>query len=299
MTSFSAPGSPVDTVLLTSPAGAGRTEAIRIFEDLGYLCLNHVWPELVPTFLKHYAPIAPRLVLCLASRPEADAQAGLIAARVALRSLARTTVHVHLDCPEGVLLSRYALTRRPHPWFDHGKGLLAAIRAERTALEPVRALADEVVDTGPLELAQLRVHLGALVGGRPTELPVTVMSFGFKRGVPADAQFVLDIRFLPNPYYESALKPLTGLDVGVAEYVFASEQSQATYRSLLEFLRFLLHQYRQDRRSQLLIAIGCTGGQHRSVAFVERLSGDLAAEGFACRPSHRDLAVNRLQELSR
>ncbi|AGY60697.1 RNase adapter RapZ [Gloeobacter kilaueensis] len=296
MTGFQA-SSAADTVVLTSLSGAGRSEAARILEDLGFLCLNHVLPELVPAFVQNYAPLNPRLALCLATLPGQDVQAALIATRLALRTASRQALHLFVDCSEEVLLGRYALSRRPHPWFN-GEGLLAAIRHERRALESVRDWADEVIDTSALSPAQLRTRIVALVNGEAPELPVTLMSFGFKRGLPADAQVALDIRFLPNPYYESALRPLSGLDSAVASYVFASEQAQQTYRSLLEFLRFLLQQYRGDRRSQLLIAVGCTGGQHRSVAFVERLAQELAAEGTACRTVHRDLVANRLQEVS-
>jgi RNase adapter protein RapZ len=193
-------------------------------------------------------------------------------------------------------LGRYALSRRPHPWFAQTKSLLGSIQAERVALESVRDLADEVIDTSTLSSKQLRHKLEALVLETLPEVPITVMSFGFKHGLPKDAQFALDIRFLPNPFYLEALRPLSGLDAPVRDYVMAGNQAQETYSHLLGMLQFLLAQYCQDRRSQLLIAIGCTGGQHRSVAFVERLAVDLRQEGFQCDAIHRDLKPHPTQE---
>ncbi len=293
MTAFSLP----DTILLTAPSGAGKTEALRAFEDLGFVGFSHVLPELATVLIQTYTPYSPRLVLCLEPRT-GSIREDLLAVHLELKRLGRSALHVALDCSDEVLLQRYALSRRPHPWFAKTGGMLAAVRAEREALAPAIELAHELIDTSALTPAQLRARLQALVEGTLPELPVTIMSFGFKHGIPADAQFVLDIRFLPNPYYDPQLKALTGRDEPVHRYVFASEQSQQTYRALIEFLRFMLIQYRQDRRSQLLIAIGCTGGQHRSVAFVERLRSDLSLEGFTCTVNHRDLAA-QLQELRR
>jgi RNase adapter protein RapZ len=288
--------SSVDTIVLTSLSGAGETETLRLLEDLGFLVLNHVLPELVSTLVEHYAPRNPRLVLQVDIQPDEDFRKIVVEIGLALKSSGCLPVHLFLECSDEVLLGRYALSRRPHPWFAQTKSLLGAIQAERSVLESVRDLVDEVIDTSTLSSKQLRQKLEALVLETIPEVPITIMSFGFKHGLPKDAQFALDIRFLPNPFYLEALRPLSGLDAPVRDYVMAGNQAQETYRHLLEMLQFLLTQYCQDRRSQLLIAIGCTGGQHRSVAFVERLAVDLRQEGFQCDAIHRDLKPHPIQE---
>jgi RNase adapter protein RapZ len=288
--------SSVDTIVLTSLSGAGGTETLRLLEDLGFLVLNHVLPELVSTLVESYTPRNPRLVLQVDIQPNEDLHKAVVEICLALKSSGRLPVHLFLECSDEVLLGRYALSRRPHPWFAQTKSLLGSIQAERVALESVRDLADEVIDTSTLSSKQLRHKLEALVLETLPEVPITVMSFGFKHGLPKDAQFALDIRFLPNPFYLEALRPLSGLDAPVRDYVMAGNQAQETYSHLLGMLQFLLAQYCQDRRSQLLIAIGCTGGQHRSVAFVERLAVDLRQEGFQCDAIHRDLKPHPTQE---
>jgi RNase adapter protein RapZ len=288
--------SSVDTIVLTSLSGAGGTETLRLLEDLGFLALSHVLPELVSTLVEHYAPQNPRLVLQIDIQPNENFHQAVIEVCAGLKVFGRLPVHLFLECSDDVLLGRYALSRRPHPWFAQTKSLLGGIQAERAALELVRDLADEVIDTSTLSTKQLRQKLEALVLETILEVPITIMSFGFKHGLPKDAQFALDIRFLPNPFYLEALRPLSGLDAPVRDYVMAGNQAQETYHHLLGMLQFLLAQYCQDRRSQLLIAIGCTGGQHRSVAFVERLAADLRQEGFQCDTIHRDLKPYPIQE---
>jgi len=280
----------VDTILLTSLSGAGRTEALRTFEDLGYFCLDRTLPALVATLAAHHAPLYPKLVFGLEAHPNEDIEAQILEVRYGLKERGRVPLHLFLDCSDEVLLGRYALSRRPHPWFERAHSLQGAIEMERAALAGARALADAVIDTSALGVAELRSRLTALLVSEPQTAPVTLMSFGFKRGIPADAQFVIDIRFLPNPYYDLHLRPLSGRDAPVCEYVFGCVQAQQTYTRLSELLRFLLGQYRQDRRGQLLFAVGCTGGQHRSVAFVERLVAELRSEGIGCHCIHRDLA---------
>lgn len=288
--------SSVDTIVLTSLSGAGGTETLRLLEDLGFLALDHVLPRLISTLVESYTPRNPRLVLRIDIRPDDDLPNAVLEIGLALKAFGRQPVHLFLECSDEVLLGRYALSRRPHPWFGRTKSLLGGIQAEREVLESVRYLADEVIDTSTLSSNQLRQRLEALVLETAPELPITIMSFGFKHGLPKDAQFVLDIRFLPNPFYLEALRPLSGLDAPVRNYVMAGNQAQETYRHLLGMLQYLLAQYCRDRRSQLLIAIGCTGGQHRSVTFVERLVTDLCQEGFRCDTTHRDLKPHPHQE---
>lgn len=297
MPAFDPECQPVDMILLTSLSGAGRTEAVRVLEDLGFVCPSRILPALVPGLVRHYAPLYPKVAFSLEIRSGAEElHEQLLETRRDLQQQQRQVLHLFLECSEEVLLGRYALSRRPHPWHDCHRGLLEAIRAERAALAGGRVLADEIIDTSALSPGQLRQRLAALVLETLPAPPVTLMSFGFKHGIPADAQFALDIRFLPNPYYEKELRSLSGLDGPVRDYIFAGGLAQETYGRLLSVLSFLLAQYCQDRRGQLLIAIGCTGGQHRSVAFVERLALDLRSTDVQCRTVHRDLTPQRIQE---
>lgn len=290
---FNPVDSPLNTVLVTSVSGAGKTEATRILEDLGFLCLNHVSPGRISAIIADYEA-GELLALVLEYRPErSDPRTSLAEARFALKETGRLPLHLFLDCDEEVLLGRYALSRRPHPWAD-GEGLLAAIRHERRTLAAVRDLADTYIDTSTMSVAQLRGRIESVYRGTKPDLPIVLMSFGFKYGIPADAQFVLDIRFLPNPYYDLDLRPRSGKEEAVRDYVFAGGQAQATYTRIFDLLKFLLVQYHEDRRSQLLVAVGCTGGQHRSVAFVERLGVELAGPGYQLHSVHRDLERNRL-----
>jgi len=193
--------SSVDTIVLTSLSGAGGTETLRLLEDLGFLALDHVLPGLISTLVESYTPRNPRLVFRIDIRPDDDLTNAVLEIGLALEASGRKPMHLFLECSDEVLLGRYALSRRPHPWFGRTKSLLGAIQAEREVLESVRHLADEVIDTSTLSSNQLRQRLEALVLETAPELPITIMSFGFKHGLPKDAQFVLDIRFLPNPFY--------------------------------------------------------------------------------------------------
>ncbi len=257
-------------LVITGLAGSGRSTILKILEDFGYHCLANFPPALIPAFLA-LNTVADRLAIELNLDTTANL-AELPIALYALKDAQRQPLLVFVEAATPTLLSRYALTRRPHPLIVQSTSLEAAIEADRQHLAPVRQQAQLVLDTSEWQMKDLRTHVELVVGGQAPPVSVTVMSFGYKYGVPREANLVFDIRFLPNPYYEDHLRPLTGMQVEVASYVFNYAAALKTYAQIEQTVAFFLEQYREERRGQVTIAIGCTGGQHRSVAFVERLA---------------------------
>ena len=197
-----------------------------------------------------------------------------------------------LEADTRAIISRYKETRRSHPLCVEGLSIEEAVRRERELLAPVRERADFVLDTSAFSTAKLRSELLSLFGGGDTQqaLNVSVMSFGFKNGLPLEADLVFDVRFLPNPYYVPELKHLTGLDEPVREYVFASEAAGRFLERLEPLLAFLLPQYLQEGRTELVIAVGCTGGRHRSTAMAHHLANYIGELGYPVSESHRDIS---------
>ena len=197
-----------------------------------------------------------------------------------------------LEADTRAIISRYKETRRSHPLCAEGLSIEEAVRRERELLAPVRGRADFVLDTSAFSTAKLRSELLSLFGGGDTQqaLNVSVMSFGFKNGLPLEADLVFDVRFLPNPYYVPELKHLTGLDEPVREYVFASEAAGRFLERLEPLLVFLLPQYLQEGRTELVIAVGCTGGRHRSTAMAHHLANYIGELGYPVSESHRDIS---------
>ena len=195
-----------------------------------------------------------------------------------------------LEADTKTIINRYKETRRSHPLCGDGASIEEAVARERAMLAPVRAQADLVLDTSAFSAAKLRSTLLTLLGGGSGGgLHVTVLSFGFKNGLPPEADLVLDVRFLPNPYYVPELKRLTGLDVAVRDYVMNAAATEEFWRRLTPMVDYLLPQYRQEGRTELVLAVGCTGGRHRSVAVAHRLAAYIDALGFSVAESHRDM----------
>ncbi len=264
----------MQTLVLVGLSGAGKSATLHMLEDLDYFAIDPVLPHLASDVLKELQPHYCRVAMGLeVSRPTFLEDCLLLLPRLQEQAVPV----VFLEAADAVLVRRFSANRRRHPLYAHAEGLLAAIQQERCWLQPLREAADYILDTSALDLNQLRAKLEQLVQGIPP-LTVTLTSFGFKHGLPLDANLVFDIRFLPNPYYVPDLRARTGQETPVAEYVFADPLAQTTYTGLRDLIAAWLPQYRAERRSQVVIAIGCTGGQHRSVAFVERLAQDLATE---------------------
>ncbi|UCH29493.1 MAG: RNase adapter RapZ [Myxococcales bacterium] len=276
-------------VVVTGLSGAGRSTALRVLEDAGFFCVDNLPPALAPDLLSlaHHQGKLERVGLGIDVRTGAF----LNGAEQTLSALEREGHEVQvifLDCADDVLVRRFSETRRPHALARDGD-LHGAIAGERERVAGLRARADIVIDTTELNVHDLRRHLIDYIR-RDTEHPsmvVRLLSFGFKYGIPAHADLVLDLRFLPNPHFVEALRPKTGMDPEVSKYVLDAPQTQEFLRRLRPLLDFSLPQHAREGKAYLTVAFGCTGGRHRSVAIAEELGRQLGS-AHEVVVSHRD-----------
>jgi UPF0042 nucleotide-binding protein len=281
-------------VLVTGLSGAGKSQALRFLEDLGFYCVDNLPPALIPTLADLViTPAHPqrRIAVCVDARASEDLQnLPAYLDEVAERGVRPDAVF--LDSSDDVIIRRYSETRRRHPNAS-GADVEAGIARERELLAPMRARADLIIDTSAISVAELRQRIEEMFRepAHERELLVTVMSFGFKNGLPPAADLVFDVRFLPNPHYVDALRPRTGVDPDVRDYVMDNEDARAFVTHLEHLLEFLLPRYRAELKSYLTVAIGCTGGRHRSVAVSSRLARFIRELGFDVRLRHRDVDV--------
>ncbi len=282
----------VEFVVVTGLSGAGRTQVGNTLEDLGWFVIDNLPSELIPKVaeLARFQSDSPTPV-GLVVGSEGD----LFEVRPALdelRSTGATVTTVFLDASTPTLVRRYGDTRRRHPLLGEIGSVEGAIQEERDRLGTVRGSADVVIDTSDLNVHDLRRRVVELFGdaaGRDST-QVTVMSFGYKHGVPPDADLVFDCRFLPNPHWVEGLRPMTGLDAEVQEYVASFELTDEFLDRLYPLLELLLPAYLEEGKSLLTIAFGCTGGRHRSVSMAERTAQWLREQGIEPRLRHRDVA---------
>ncbi len=281
-----------DIIFLTGVSGAGKSTAMSFMEDIGYYCIDNMPAELVTTFMNliaksdNYNRIAivtdvrSRGVFTAFSDAVEDLKYGEYNVRV-----------IYLDIKNHIALKRYKLTRRKHPFADKFSGSIEdALNYEKEVLAPVRQNADFIIDTSDLSSNQLRNRLTQILLGDEKEvMNIHVMSFGFKHGIPTDADFVLDVRCLPNPYWVESLRSKTGLDSEVYDYVFSFDESKKLLEKLKGFLDYLNPLYIKEGKSQLVIAIGCTGGNHRSVAIAEALAKHFNRHWDNVTVNHRDI----------
>ena len=283
---------PVSFVVITGLSGAGKSYAIKCFEDMGFFCVDNLPTTLIPTFADLVARADAkrgRVALGVDVR-EGEYLSHFLEALAELRTRGHTVEVLFLEASEEALVRRYRETRRRHPLAPDGN-VLDGIRAERKALSTVREVADRIVDTSALTVHQLKDFLvDAYVApkARPG-LAVSLVSFGFKHGVPIDADLVFDVRFLPNPHFVEGLRPLDGRDARVREFVMKHAESRELLRRIADFLGFVLPAYQREGKAYLTIAVGCTGGRHRSVALVEELRSQIDALGFTPALVHRDI----------
>jgi UPF0042 nucleotide-binding protein len=284
-------GAGIKVVILTGVSGSGKSTALRALEDAGFYCVDNlpiVFLEKLLELSGHTAGEVSRIALVV------DAREGrfLSEAPRVIRELRQRAADVDvlfLDASDESLVRRYSETRRRHPLAGEGGSVPDGIAAERRALADLKATADEVIDTTTLNVHELKRLVTRRFGGsQGTKLGVTVVSFGFRFGIPAHADMVLDVRFLPNPYFIPELKPYPGTDPRVAGFVLGQADARAFLDRLTEMLGFLLPRYRNEGKSYLTIAIGCTGGKHRSVALAAALAERLAGAGQPVRLWHRD-----------
>jgi UPF0042 nucleotide-binding protein len=263
---------------------------LRTLEDLGYYCVDHLPLQLIPIF----ADLAARSGEVGRAAIVIDIREGeaLEEFPALFRRLGRTmpVTLVFVEASDSALLRRFSETRRPHP-LGARLPVREGIQRERKLLEPIRALADLHIDTTRFNPHELRRFIAErfAVTGRPQPLLLNIISFGYRHGVPPDADLVFDVRFLPNPNFVPALKPLTGRDARVSRYIFSARATRRFLHHVGRLLAFLLPHYRQEGKSYLTIAFGCTGGRHRSVALAEALGRQLAGGGHEVKISHRDL----------
>jgi UPF0042 nucleotide-binding protein len=280
-----------ELVILTGLSGSGKLSALKTFEDLGYYSVDNLPAELIPQFADLVAKSAEisRAALVIDVR-EGSKLEKFPAIIKKVRQVLPTRV-VFLEATDDALVRRFSETRRPHP-MGRGDTVIASIRAERKRLDPVRNVADILLDTTKFNVHELRAHINSQFerGGKSDRnLTINVMSFGFKNGVPTDADLVFDVRFLPNPHFIPEFRKLTGKHPKVAKYIRQFSQTKEFLDKAADMLTFLLPHYIQEGKSYLTIGIGCTGGQHRSVMIAEELKKRLGAAGYRSKSAHRDM----------
>ncbi|MFC3886594.1 RNase adapter RapZ [Bacillus songklensis] len=283
--------SDVQLVIITGMSGAGKTVAIQSFEDLGFFCVDNLPPTLLPKFLELMKESGNKmnkvaLVMDLRGREFFES---LFEALDDLAETSWITPQIlFLDAKDSVLVTRYKETRRSHPLAPTGLPL-GGIQMERELLEELKGRAQIIYDTSELKPRELREKIIGQFSTHASQVfTVNVMSFGFKYGIPIDADLVFDVRFLPNPHYIDHMRPKTGLEEEVSTYVLKWNETQKFIEKVLDLLTFMLPQYKREGKSQLVIAIGCTGGQHRSVTLAEYI-GNHFKEEYKTHITHRDI----------
>jgi UPF0042 nucleotide-binding protein len=289
------PDRPVTLVVITGHSGAGKSEAIAAFEDGGYFCVDNLPPRLIASLgelFRHRGSGVERAAIV------SDVRGGeyfeeLVQVLEDLEAEGLRPMVLFLEAGEETLLDRYKETRRRHPLAPEGR-IVEGIRAERELLAPLRERADKVIDTSDLTGAELRRQITEELLGREEsgKLALTLLTFGFKNGPPRDADLTLDVRFLPNPHYDEELRPMTGMDEAVRAYVEHGTQAGEFYGRLLPLLEFLVPAYVAEGKSHLTIAVGCTGGRHRSITVADRIRRDLASrDDVIVKVRHRDVEL--------
>jgi RNase adapter protein RapZ len=282
----------LEVVVVTGLSGSGKSTAIHVLEDLGFYCIDNLPVVLVPQFLELCAGALERINRVGLGIDLRERQFFADYPRVLdeLRSAGHRVEVLFFDASDDVLVRRFSESRRPHPVGGEA-GATAGIADERAGLVELRERADRIIDTSALTVHQLREELQRLYRGvsRDDALTVLLVSFGYKFGVPTDVDMVLDTRFLANPFFVDELRPLTGCDGAVATFVLERDEAREFLRRIEELLDYTLPLYRREGRSYFTLAVGCTGGHHRSVAVVERLAQSLARQGAHVQVKHRDV----------
>ncbi len=283
----------MEFLIITGLSGAGKSRAADVLEDLDYYCVDNMPVALIPRFAEFCAATQGRYekVALVTDVREKDGFGELLSTLDELRQSDITCRILYMDADVPTLIRRYKESRRPHPLAVPGGTVEDAIRRETELLAPVKERADFVVNTKGLTLGRLQNRLFELLcgGERKRAIDVTVMSFGYKHGLPAEADLVFDARFLPNPFYVDELREKSGLDLPVKEYVFSFQQTRTFMEKLEEMLEFLLPLYIEEGKLSLTVAIGCTGGRHRSVAIATALNDHFIAKGIPSINVNRDI----------
>ena len=283
----------MELVIVTGMSGTGKTRAINALEDIGFFCVDNIPPKLILTFadLCNQSAAAMKRVAIVVDARSKEMFGDLSKELDELDRRGQPYRILYLDADDKVILRRYQETRRRHPLLDCGyETVEEAIKGERQLLAGAKSRADFIIDTSLLTNAQLREQISNMfLEDSRQSLLVNCMSFGFKYGLPSEADLVFDVRCLPNPFYVPELKHQTGLDQPVRDYVMGFDQSKGLVPKLLDLIDYLLPLYKAEGKSQLTIAVGCTGGMHRSVVFAQLLYGHLEELGYHTTVNHRDV----------
>ena len=282
----------MEMLIVTGMSGAGKSIAVDALEDIGFFCIDNIPPTLISTFAGLCMKTSGLDKIAIVSDSRGGQMVGIFVD--ALDDLDKKDLKykiLYLDCKDNVLITRYKETRRKHPVLNSAGGSLEqAIMSERNFLEPIKEKSDIVVDTTFLSVNQLKNNVRDMFLEDKNEgLFINCMSFGFKYGIPSEADLVFDLRCLPNPFYIEKLKHQTGLDSAIRDYVLSFDDSQKYLKKLLEFLEFSIPIYQKEGRGQLVLGMGCTGGKHRSVTFAEEIHKHLSAKGYYTITTHRDI----------
>lgn len=289
-------------VIVTGMSGAGRSSAMRILEDDGFFCVDNLPVSLIPTFMQLTENSSEQIEKVALGLDIRGGEAALRETASVLRELKAagyTFEILFFEASTPVLVKRYKETRRLHPLVKGGR-IDSGIEAERELLTELKSSADYIIDTSTLLIRELKQELERIFlnGEDQCNFYLTFVSFGFKYGIPTDADLVFDVRFLPNPFYLEELKRLTGNDADVYNYVMKFPQAVEFLNKLEDMLAFLIPNYIMEGKNQLVIAIGCTGGKHRSVTLTNALYGEFENSEYGCKKEHRDIEKDRLRNVS-
>ena len=280
--------------IISGLSGSGKSIALQALEDMGFYCIDNLPAAMIPHFARQITDANTETLGKVAIGIDARNRVFLDEVPKSLEQLKELGIHysiVFLEAEESVLVKRFKQTRRKHPLTDENTSLLEGIRLERTLLEPMSLGAVMRIDTTHTTPYELRQQVHDFAGGEDAEgLTLLFVSFGFKHGTPLDADYVFDIRCLPNPYWESELRKFTGFDKPVAAYLERHKQVQDMFKDICTFLETWLPHFEQERRSYMTIAVGCTGGQHRSVYMVQKLADHFSRSNITTQIRHRELS---------
>ena len=281
--------SPAELVIITGMSRSGKASVLKAFEDLGYYCVDNLPVGLIPQFAELVGQSAEIKSTALVVDVREGQQLQKLPDIVKSVKRMLPTKMIFLEAEDPVLLRRYSETRRPHPLGTHAP-VRASLAAERKRLRPIRAIADLVIDTSKFNVHELRAYITERFHKRESDknILVSCVSFGFRHGLPEDADLVFDVRFLPNPHFVPEFRPLTGRDPKVAKYIRSFPQTREFIRRISQLLVYLLPHYIREGKSYLTISFGCTGGQHRSVMMAEEVSNLLRKAGYRTKVVHRD-----------
>ncbi|HHX24393.1 MAG: RNase adapter RapZ [Tepidanaerobacteraceae bacterium] len=283
-------------VIITGLSGAGKTLAMRVFEDYGYFCVDNLPPALIPTFIQLCRQSIKRInkiVLVI------DIRGGGFFDNLfeSLKEMSELGFHydiLFLEASDEVLIKRYKESRRRHPLAVEGR-IVEGISSEREKMAKLREVADHIIDTSFKKPSELKEEIVFRFIEREKQVPliINLVSFGFKQGIPLDADLIFDVRFIPNPFYIDELRPFTGEDSKIKNYVMKWPESRQFLKKLIDMIQFLIPYYVREGKNQLVIGIGCTGGRHRSVAFTDEIAALLKAERNKVFVDHRDIDKDR------